>query len=65
MPNYPTFHTTRTNTKPFALNLGKVLGGGKKKTVRKKDTLQQLLCKLQVSILVLSAPSLNLVIQAF
>ena len=38
-PYHPTFCTTGTNTNPFTSKWDKVLGGGKKKKLKKKDTL--------------------------
>ena len=45
----PNPHTTSTNINPFTLKCGKVLGGDKMK-VEKKNTLQELLGKLQVFV---------------
>ena len=59
----PTFPTTGANTNPFNSKQGKVLGGEKK--TMEKDTLQQLLGKLWVSVLVLSAVHLDPVLWGF
>ena len=58
-----TITNAKTNTKPFTLRWGKVLSSEKK--VENKDTLQQLLGKLQVSILVLSVVGLDPVLWEF